>query len=322
MRARRPVFSLCAALALAGCELTDVAAPPAADVLVVEAVLRVGAEYQYVILHRSLEGRRIRGEPGASVVVTTAGAPDVVYQHADLADCLSKMPDEWGFEDLEVAASCYATPASAGRFVHPNRTYELLVETADGRRIRGRTTVPPLFELRSPALDFDPQTLSVTCRLRTDPFTLVWTKSSGAWAYISSLRLTSWGDDLREAGVEVPDPLDLTGVSVSATDTSQIFPGNLGLFQRFDLDQRLLIRLQEGLPPEADATLVVMAADRNYVNGVRGGRFNPSGEIRVSSVAGDGVGVFGSIVPLTVRSPGSGSGAGVPDCPATVAATK
>src|SRR5690606_12315283 len=151
---------------------------------------------------------------------------------------------------------------------------------------RGRTTVPALFTLRSPALDIDPNTLSITCRLRTDPFTLTWTRSSGAWAYISSLRLTNWGDDLREAGVEVPDPLDLTGVSVSASDTSQVFPGNLGLFQRFDLDQRLLVRLQEGLPPEADAVLVVMAADRNYTNGVRGGRFNPSGNIRVPSVTG------------------------------------
>jgi hypothetical protein len=42
----------------------------------------------------------------------------------------------------------------------------------------------------------------------------------------------------------------------------------------------------------------VAAADRNYINGVRGGSFNPSGPVRISSVVGDAVGVFGSLVPL------------------------
>jgi hypothetical protein len=47
--------------------------------------------------------------------------------------------------------------------------------------------------------------------------------------------------------------------------------------------------------------LTVAAVDRNYVNGVRGGSFNPSGRVRVSSVTGDGEGVFGSLVPLTLE---------------------
>jgi hypothetical protein len=46
--------------------------------------------------------------------------------------------------------------------------------------------------------------------------------------------------------------------------------------------------------------VVVAAADRNYVNWVRGGNFNPSGLVRVPSVRGDGTGVFGSIVAKTV----------------------
>jgi hypothetical protein len=49
------------------------------------------------------------------------------------------------------------------------------------------------------------------------------------------------------------------------------------------------------------AEMVVAAIDRNYLNGVRGGSFNPSGTVRVSSVSGDGVGVFGSIVPVYLR---------------------
>lgn len=39
----------------------------------------------------------------------------------------------------------------------------------------------------------------------------------------------------------------------------------------------------------------IAAGDRNYVNWLRGGRFNPSGMIRVPSVHGDGTGVFGSV---------------------------
>jgi hypothetical protein len=37
------------------------------------------------------------------------------------------------------------------------------------------------------------------------------------------------------------------------------------------------------------------------VNAVRGGGFNPSGNVRISSVVGDGVGVFGSIFPRDLQ---------------------
>ena len=41
---------------------------------------------------------------------------------------------------------------------------------------------------------------------------------------------------------------------------------------------------------------MIAAADRNYVNWVRRGAFNPSGIVRVPSLHGDGTGVFGSVV--------------------------
>ncbi|MBD0319449.1 MAG: hypothetical protein ICV87_03885, partial [Gemmatimonadetes bacterium] len=66
-------------------------------------------------------------------------------------------------------------------------------------------------------------------------------------------------------------------------------------------DNAALTALQSGFPDGVSVHLVVAAADRNYVNGVRGGSFNPSGPVRVSSVTGDGVGVFGSLVPLYVH---------------------
>jgi hypothetical protein len=138
-------------------------------------------------------------------------------------------------------------------------------------------------------------------------FSLTWGRSEGAWSYVTSLTLRNWGDDLREQGVEVPEPLELVGVSVSAADTSLLFPTNLGVFQRAEFDQRVLLALQEGIPTGADATLAVLAADRNYTNAIRGGRFNPSGNVRISSIVGDAVGVFGSVVPLVIHSPASGS---------------
>ena len=70
-----------------------------------------------------------------------------------------------------------------------------------------------------------------------------------------------------------------------------------GVFDRFSYNQDLLRLLQAGLPAGTFARVVVAAADRNYINGVRGGSFNPSGPIRISSIVGDGVGVFGSLVP-------------------------
>jgi len=59
----------------------------------------------------------------------------------------------------------------------------------------------------------------------------------------------------------------------------------------------------------------VAAADRNYVNAVRGGGFNPSGPVRVSSVVGDGIGTFGSLVPLRLFVVVGTGGEEVPPCP-------
>jgi hypothetical protein len=285
---------------LAACELAEVAAPPGDDILVVEAVLRVGAR-QFAILHRSLDGRSIRGESDASIVVTTPQG-DVAYQQVALEECLVAPPADWKIEDLEVEASCYASPIQAGSFVRPGATYELLVRTRDGLTARGRTTVPADFRYRVPGVAVTPDDRSASCLLPDTAFTLVWGRSQGAWGYVVSLRIAGWGEDLRQQGVEVPDPIELTGVSVSAADTSLVFPTNLGLFQRADQDQRVLLALQDGVPAGAEAELAVVAADPNYTNAIRGGRFNPSGNVRGSSVSGDAIGVFGAVVPIIIRS--------------------
>ncbi|NIR36178.1 MAG: hypothetical protein GWN02_08535, partial [Gemmatimonadetes bacterium] len=92
------------------------------------------------------------------------------------------------------------------------------------------------------------------------------------------------------------DPLYLLGLSVSVADTTITFPSEFGVFNRLDLDQDVAVRLQRGLPAGVSAEVTITAVDRNYVNWARGGSFNPSGQVRVPSLRGDGTGVFGSTV--------------------------
>jgi len=61
------------------------------------------------------------------------------------------------------------------------------------------------------------------------------------------------------------------------------------------------VALSRGLPEGVSAEVVIAAADRNYVNWVRGDSFNPSGAVRVASVRGDGTGVFGSFSSARFR---------------------
>jgi hypothetical protein len=131
-----------------------------------------------------------------------------------------------------------------------------------------------------------------------------------------ALRHSGWGAELKAQGFDVPDPLDLLGVAVSAADTTLLFPEHMASFERGDVDQRVLQALRAGLPGGESTVLVFLAADQNYVNAVRGSpRFNPSGNVGISSVIGDGVGVFGSVVPVIIRSRNAAGGS-TPPCPA------
>jgi hypothetical protein len=311
-----PLFLLAtlASVLLGGCELAEVAAPPSDDVLVVEAVLRAGRASQYVLLHRSIEGTLIRGESGARVQVVRDDGRVIVYEEAPLQACSLVAADNEDLEDLDLQATCYVNDASEGFFVRPGSGYELMIETTDGLIARGRTTLPEDFSFHSPAVPLRPRSLTADCTLPNEPFTLVWGKSEGAWAYVVMLELTGWSNLLPIEGEDAPDPLELLSVSVSASDTSAVVPVNIGLFQRPDLDQRIFELLEDGIPPGIDTRLVVMAADRNYTNAIRGGRFNPSGPVRISSVVGDAIGVFGGVVPLVIRSV-NGAGETTPPCP-------
>ncbi|HUE95858.1 MAG TPA: DUF4249 family protein [Longimicrobiaceae bacterium] len=294
--------AMAAVAAVAGCRLDEVAAPASADVLVVEAVLRAGSPWQFVLLHRSVEGRHVRGEPGALVKVMDERGRSIVYRPTPLELCVLGSRQQWEAEGINLGASCYTSGLEDAYFVEPGLRYRLEVTTAGGAQAMGQTTVPGAFAYTSPRAPLRSPSLVADCRLPSTPFTLAWRRSEGAWAYVVSMQLQGFGDELRQQGVSVPDPLELTSVSVSAADTTLLFPANVGLFQRGEYDRRVFETLRGGLPPGTRATLVVLATDRNYTNAIRGGRFHPSGNVRLSSVVGDAVGLFGSTVPLIIRS--------------------
>lgn len=299
-------LALLVAAALGGCTLTDVTIPAGEDRVIVEALLRTNAERQSVLLHRTVEDGVVRGVPGARVVVRDeASGAEVVFAPAG-AECYTLDDRYDGSEAVQVDATCYRSPAEAGRFVQPGHTYALRIDLPDGEgTVRGRTRVPDPFALRGLAFARTGLPAEVpACVLPPDtPFPLTWSRSGGAWSYIVGMRVSGLREALAGRGIpDVPERLELTGVAVSESDTVIVVPGEVGVFDRFEQSRELLLALQGGFPAGVDVELLVAAGDRNYVNGVRGGRFNPSGQVRISSVGGAGaVGVFGSLVPLATQ---------------------
>lgn len=292
-----------ALLLLTGCRLAEVSTPGGEELLVVEAILRPDLPEQRLLLHSTLEGDTIPERTTASVVVRRPGGSAVAYVPApdpprfpgpgQLERCVERSSS-----NIAPTATCYISPASAAGFVVPGGSYELDIQTPDGRRIRGRTQVPGAFgflgtsALRAGSCVLPPNT----------PLEVVWSRSAGAWSYVADLEIRGLRAALAPLGIaNVPDPLSLFGLAISDMDTTLNVPADFGVFQRTELGNDLLQVLQRGLPEGVDATLTLAAADRNYVNAIRGGRFNPSGNVRISTVGGDGVGVFGSVVPQVLR---------------------
>ncbi len=286
------------AFVFAGCELDAVTTAEPRDLLVVEAVLRPDRQFQEILLHRTLRGTLVPGETDARVRVKTGDGREIPFVRAGREACLSGDSQLLrGSDTLRVDATCYQS--LDGDWVVPGETYELLVETAGGERLRGTTRVPGTFDLRGfeRALR-DRETGDRSCFL--PPATtlgMAWSPAPGAWAYLTEMEVFGLRRVLGPTGiVDIPEPLRLLGVSVSEADTTVLVPTEVGVFDRFSRHQELLRAIQGGFPNEVQVHLVVAAADRNFVNAVRGGGFNPSGAVRVSSVVGDGVGLFGSMV--------------------------
>jgi hypothetical protein len=286
-RALPPLWPLL--LAAGGCELTEVTTAVPDDIVVAEVLLQAGRSTQAAYLHRTVSRRADSRVFDAEVIVRPEGGgePIVLRPEADSL-CLTPAPPA----PQPGIGTCYVTgPRSP--VVQPGQRYRLEITFGDGRRMTGSTTVPGDFRIVQPS--------DSVCSL--EPATAIelqWTQSVGASVYIGETSMSGLRQALRAAGTPVDGgdrPVDLLALAIGAADTTMLFPGDFGVFDRLDTDLHgLLVAIRAGLPAGVDAAVAIAAADANYVNWVRGGNFNPSGPVRVPSVYGDGTGVFGSVV--------------------------
>lgn len=309
--------------ALAACELQEVTlAEPAEDLVVAEGLVQLGLpapeggpfsiDRVSVFLHRTVRGGEglNRPEPGALVQVTRGDGD--VYRLRELLDpsaCVSSTP-------LSGTGTCYLLADADFEELPRLRAGDSLsleVQTIDGGVLTANTVVPGAFALYGPENE-------QVCTITADqPFPLAWSQAADAWAYVGETQMYGLRAALEPRGIDVElDPLFLVGLSISATDTTLVFPSQFGVFERFELERDVAEVLQQGLPPSTWAEIVVSAVDRNYVNWVRGGNFNPSGTVRIPSVRGDGTGFFGSSISrwieVLVNPPPQGGVYAAPRC--------
>lgn len=316
------------ALLLGGCELAEVDTTEARDLVVVEGLVRLGLPraptevvddparehlWAAVFVHRTVQGEQGENEPvpGARVELVLPGGERVLLDETSLFDCVETTP-------IRGDGTCYVLrvleqdPSRGGiDAVGPGDRIELRVETPAGERLESTTFVPGDFSLEG--IDH-----RARCALGVDtPLRLEWSPAAGAWAYVAESSLAGLRAALEPEGIPVEDdPLLLVGLSVGSDDTEIVFPAEFGVFERFDLDRALAVRLQRGLPESVGARIGINAVDRNYVNWARGGNFNPSGQVRIPSVLGDGTGFFGSSVTrwFDVVSTSAPEGGDLPSC--------
>jgi hypothetical protein len=281
------------ALLLPGCSLTETTLADAQDTVILELVLRAGdPDDQRAFLYRSVGTGLTTGVSGATIEVSDAQGRVMTFAETAPRQCISS--DVMGPLD----GTCYIEVRGSFE-VRPGETYGLRATLRDGGIITGRTTVPGEFDIVRPVTD--------VCRLEPDrEIELRWSMADGAWVYVAEADLGGLATALEPRGIELAEePLRLLGLAISREDTTLTFPGEFGLFDRADpAVADALLAIRDGLPAGVRAGVVVAAADRNYVNWVRGGNFNPSGLVRVPSVSGAGTGLFGSVVvrPLVLTT--------------------
>jgi hypothetical protein len=288
MRCPMALAGAFAAATLAGCDLQEVTVVDVEEVLIAEVYVNLAANPRdnevFAFVHGTL------GAEAPTLPPNLVDATARVTRDDGLVLPLTSSPESACLEGSTTGPGvCLVADSTQARLLAPGDRLELRVELPDGRELFGATTVPGDFQL-----DGD---IRNTCRL--EPETLLplsWTRSDGAWAYINETIIVGLRDLLAPEGIDASNRLYLLGLSVSSADTTIVFPSEFGLFERFDLDQDLAVRLQSGLPEGTHAEIAITAVDRNYVNWVRGGSFNPSGQVRVPSLRGDGTGVFASTV--------------------------
>jgi hypothetical protein len=295
---------LFALVIMTGCELREITLAAPEDIVIAEVILRAGSSVQTAYLHRTSSEHGSARVFNAGVIVTEEGTGRQILLEADADSlCLTPAPAP----GLSSIGTCYV---ARGAVVNAATRYDLRIELPDGGVLTGETTVPGPFGITTPD--------AAVCGLEPGAsIELTWTRATGTSVYIAAVRMSGLLQALRRLGVDVQGtgPVELVGLSVTAEDTTLVFPSEVGLFDRFTDDKHpILVALQEGMPADVVSEISVSAADRNYVNWIRGGNFNPSGLVRISSLRGDGAGVFGSLMTEHVEIRTTAPATGVPGC--------
>lgn len=284
----RPVAAFLLGLVATACEIDEITVADVEDVVIAEVYANVAADRAenriLGVLHRTIGPDSVDVDEliAARLTVTRSDGLAIGLLDAPTGDCIESIEEE------RTAACFVADPAEAAA-LRPGDLLGLEVVLADGGRLEGASRVPGSFRLPG---------YPEQCTIRPDTLLpMRWSRSDGAWAYVNETAIFGLPAALRGEGITVEDdPLYLLGLSISDADTTIVFPSEFGTFNRLDLDRDLAVRLQRGLPGGTRAEITITAVDRNYVNWARGGSFNPSGQVRVPSLRGDGTGVFAATV--------------------------
>ena len=298
MKLRRPYLPISlTVLGVFGCELQEITLIDFVDVLVAEVYVTLAEDSEDNVVRAFLHGTPAGAESGsqtfddARVTVTRADGLTLSLVVNQNEECLRDHPKD-------ATGTCFLAEAALASSLQAGDALELEIVLGDGRTLFGAARIPGSFQIDG----LDPSDLDPSCRIEPDELmTIRWSRSAGAWAYVNETSIRGLADALGPDGIDARDPLHLLGLSISASDTTVVFPSEFGIFDRFVLDQDLTVRLQQGLPVSTNANISITAVDRNFVNWSRGGNFNPSGQIRVPSLRGDGTGVFGATVVRKFR---------------------
>ena len=296
-----------AALALlVSCDLEEITIIEIEDVVIAEIYVNLAEDPTEneirAYMHHTVgaPGSGVDELPNALIVVRRPDGLMLDLVENAIDACLEPLPTVG-------SGVCFLAEPAQTPNLNPGDLLEVEVTFADGGTLLGATRVPSPFQVDG---------ISTMCRLDSNTLLpLHWSRSEGAWAYVNEASISGLPEALEPEGIVVEeDPLNLLGLSISDQDTTIVFPSEFGIFDRFDLNQDLASRLQDGLPPSTTAEVSITAVEGNYVNWARGGNFNPSGQVRVPSLRGDGTGVFAATVNrrFVVVSLDQGP---LPDCP-------
>ena len=304
-----------AAFLSAGCSLTEVTIAVPEDVIVAEVqVVLTQAPHTdeltltaWALLHRTYRPEWTPEISGAVVEVWADSERTVTLEEQDsLADCIAlELIARDSIDVSSLDAACYRVEVTPAPFA-PGEKLFMSATAPDGRVLTGVSRLPGAFSM------IGLRQQDGRCRVEPDThYRFRWTSARDSWAYVADARFQGLRRAMGRRGIEAPDTLYLVGLAIGREDTTIVFPRQFGVFESFnatDNELDILRELWKGLPAGVGAEVAIAAADRNWVNWERGGNFNPSGQIRIPSVFGDGTGVFATATlrRVLVRSTVSG----------------